>query len=196
METKKIKSKLSSIAVMSAIGLVITAGGCTTSKQNCKNMKNSANKDSYLAINNTKIQKELTDSIANIIFNAEKIKIDRIKYSGDSIQSQQCRAITKDEIKILKYLLTDGRNYSSNIAVYGLYRPQLRLTVQDKKQELTLYFDCSLKKWSVCDKDDKEIKRYDLETNELHRYFCTLMPEDEFLNGLFKTLYQQEEEKK
>ena len=79
METKKIKSKLSSIAVMSAIGLVITAGGCTTSKQNCKNMKNSANKDSYLAINNTKIQKELTDSIANIIFNAEKIKIDRIK---------------------------------------------------------------------------------------------------------------------
>ncbi|MBO6117195.1 MAG: hypothetical protein J6P44_01485 [Bacteroidales bacterium] len=227
MNTQKVKSKLSGIAVISAIGLLITAGGCSTSKQN------------YNTFNKDKIQETLADSIVYIMTNGGKVKfnmpnlnsdreiyvlepgkisksgdngflidfgkitMDVIQYSGDTILVEQSKNLNRKEGIILRYLLSDSRNYSVITAagnntpvVAGRFMPNVRLKMRYNQKEVNLYFDLGLKQWSVCNQYHREINRYALVSNELHRFFCTLMPENNFLTKSFKLMYQQEEEEK
>ena len=149
---------------------------------------NSGNSNSELPVNQNDsiVSAALGDSIFNIIKNAKSITAEIIGYT-DTIKEKTPEVKLSDEnIKIIKFLLMNPQNVSSNETVFGKVLPNICFNFKYKKQICLIYFDFGLGKWQIRDVDGKLLKTFDIKSPEFVNLSSKLFPNDGYLTELLK----------
>lgn len=135
----------------------------------------------------TIMQKAVGDSIYRIITHAKKIEVAVLPQSTDSVKEEVKKKISAKEFGIINFIVTNPKNYLSNVIVYGNFVPQLKVTYTLKKESVNLKYDFGLRKWGVFDTEDKELGMFDLVSDNMLRFACQQFPDNQFFHELLMT---------
>lgn len=129
------------------------------------------------------------DSIYKVITEAKKIKAEEIKLTNDTTKTTHdvTTNVKSKYVPLVQFILTDPKIYHSDLATYGNFMPCFKLTFVKKKETCILNFDFGLKKWNVCDGTGKQIKMFDLPSDDMLRLANMLFPENELYKNLINT---------
>lgn len=129
------------------------------------------------------------DSVYKIMTEAKKVKAAEIKLINDTIKSAKEVAIDikAKYVPLVRFVLADPIIYRGNLATYGNFMPCFKLTFIKKKEVCVLNFDFGLKKWNICDGEGKQIKMFDLSSDDMLRFANLLFPENVFYKNLINT---------
>ena len=135
------------------------------------------------------IRNAVGDSIYKIITEAKKVKAEEIKLSNDTTQTIKDEAIDikSKYVPLVQFILTDPKIYHGDLATYGNFMPCFKLTFTKKKETCVLNFDFGLKKWNICDGTGKQIKMFDLSSDDMLRLANMLFPKNELYKNLINT---------
>lgn len=126
----------------------------------------------------------LGDSIGELLSSSKCVKLSICELGNDSVRLWKSLRFRKEERSILRFILGNPQNYQSDKKVYGRFFPSFQIFLKKGKSKCTLNFDFGLRKWNVCDENGKEVKRFDLNSNEMLRFAQMQFPEDKFINEL------------
>lgn len=135
----------------------------------------------------TIMQKAIGDSIYYIITHAKKNEVSAIPQSSDSTHQEMKKKISSKKIDIINFIVTNPKNYLSNVIVYGNFVPQLKVTYTLKKEVVYLKYDFGLRKWGVFNSEDKELGMFDLASDNMLRFACQQFPDNRFFHELLMT---------
>lgn len=129
------------------------------------------------------------DSIYRIIVDAKKIKAEEIKLTNDTTSTDNVNVINVKGkyIPLVYFSLSDPRIYVGNITTFGNFMPCFKLTFINKGEMCILNFDFGLKKWTFCDNTGKNIRMFDLSSDNMLRVANMLFPENDLYNKLINT---------
>ena len=132
------------------------------------------------------MKSEVGDSIYRIITEAKKIKAEEIKLAADTTKAEKQNILNVNSkyVPLVLFAVSDPKNFGGNTVSFGSFIPCFKLTFVRKEETCTLNFDFGLKKWNICDNTGKDIKRYDLSSDNMLRIANMLFPE----NDLYKKL--------
>ena len=135
------------------------------------------------------VRNAVSDSIYKIIIEAKKVKAEEIKLSNDTTQTIKDEAIDikSKYVPLVQFILTDPKIYHGDLATYGNFMPCFKLTFTKKKETCVLNFDFGLKKWNICDGTGKQIKMFDLSSDDMLRLANMLFPKNELYKNLINT---------
>ena len=171
------------IAIMSMLALFAFTG-CSAhpSTTNTSGSQPSTETDSVM-------RSAIGDSIYRVITEAKKIKAEEINLTNDTTKSVKDVAIDVKSkfVPLVQFVLTDPKIYHGDLATYGNFMPCFKLTFIKKKEVCILNFDFGLKKWNVCDGTGKQIKMFDLSSDDMLRLANMLFPENELYKNLINT---------
>lgn len=171
------------IAISLLFALLVCTGCLANPSNATESYKSQAKTDSIM-------RKAVGDSIYNIITNAKKVVAEEIKMTVDStkviVRRKSINVKTK-YIPLAQFIVSDPKIYVSNLTSYGKFFPCFKLTFTKKKEKCILNFDFGLKKWNVCDSKGKQIKMYDLPSDDMLRLANMLFPENDLYKNLINT---------
>lgn len=129
------------------------------------------------------------DNIYKFIVEAKKITAEEIKLANDTTKVVKDREINikSKYIPLVHFILTDPKIYHGDLATYGNFMPCFKLSFIKKKEIYILNFDFGLKKWNVCDGTGKQIKMFDLSSDDMLRLANMLFPQNELYKNLINT---------
>ena len=129
------------------------------------------------------------NNVYKIAIEAKKIKAEEIKLSNDTTKTAKEVAIDVKSkyIPLVQFILSDPKIYRGDLATYGNFMPCFKLTFIKKKEVCILNFDFGLKKWNICDGEGKQIKMFDLSTDDMLRLANMLFPENVLYKDLINT---------
>lgn len=96
------------------------------------------------------LRKAVGDSIANIVLKANYVEI-----STDSCAPQK---LSNDERTIVKYLIADTCNYSSDTKIFGEFVPYLCIQFKHHKKVVVVLYDFRLHKWMMKGANEKLLR--------------------------------------
>lgn len=134
----------------------------------------------------TIMQKAVGDSIYRILTHAKKIEVMVLPKTTDSIQ-QEVKKVPSKEFGILNFIVTNPKNYLSNSIVYGNFIPQLMVSYTLKKEKLNLKYDFGLRKWGIFDSEGKNLRMFDLASDNMLRFASQQFPQNIFFHELLMT---------
>lgn len=142
--------------------------------------KNKKEKKNYMPMQKSEVilKKAVGDSIAEIILKAHQVEI-----SSDSSTAIKLNA---DERVILRYLIADSCNFSSDTKVYGEFVPYLCIRFKRYKKVIIIFYDFRLNKWMMKGANDKLLCMYDLKTTAILRFASLALPNDKYINDFYK----------
>ena len=171
---------------MTKMKLIVAAMLLAFSAMACAANGESGNTEMPLSPRDSIVQKALGDSIFNIIANAKSITAEIIGYTDSTKAKTPEVKLSAEDLKIMKFLLRNPQNVSSNDTVFGRVLPNICFKFQYKKQMCQLFFDFGLRKWQVKDKNDRVLNTFDIKSPEFVHLASQLFPSDEYLNELLK----------
>ena len=135
------------------------------------------------------VRNAVGDSIYRIIIKAKKVKAEEIKLTKDTTQTVKDETIDVKSkyVPLVQFILTDPKIYHGDLATYGNFMPCFKMTFIRKKEICVLNFDFGLKKWNVCDGTGKQIKMFDLSSDDMLRFANMLFPKNELYKNLINT---------
>lgn len=142
------------------------------------------------ALTDSVMRTAVGDSIYRIITEAKKIKAEEIKMTNDTTKTTISTAtnVKSKQVSLVQFILSDPKNYGGDMPVYGQFMPCFKLTFIKKKESCILNFDFGLKKWNLCNSDGKEIKRYDLPSDDMLRLANMLFPNNDLYKKQINTV--------
>lgn len=171
------------IAIMSMLALFVVTG--------CSAHPSTTNHPGSQPFNKTDsvMRTAIGDSIYKVVTEAKKIKAEEIKLTTDTTTTANDVAINVKSkyVPLVQFILTDPKIYHGDLATYGNFMPCFRLTFIKKKETYILNFDFGLKKWNVCDGTGKQIKMFDLSSDDMLRLANMLFPKNELYKNLINT---------
>lgn len=171
------------LAIMSMLALFAFTG-CSAhpSKGNAPANQPSTKTDSVMIA-------AVGDSIYKVITEAKKIKAEEIKMTNDTTETVKEVAVDVKAkyIPLVQFILSDPKIYNGDQMTYGNFMPCFKLTFVKKKETCVLNFDFGLKKWNICDATGKQIKIFDLSSDDMLRLANMLFPENELYKNLINT---------
>ncbi len=174
----KIKQDLGHRMALSLLFALFICSGCSAYPNNASSSnQSSAKTDSVM-------RKAVGDSIYSIITEAKKIKAEAIKLGNDSVSNVGEISVNGKDFSLIRFIVTEPKNYISNSIVYGKFRPCFTLTFTKKKESCMLNFDFGLRKWNVCDSKGRVIKTYDLNSDDMLRLADSLFRGNKFFESL------------
>lgn len=137
-----------------------------------------------------KMQKNLGDSITKVIMNAKNITAELQGASQtDSIVTNA--KLTKKQCFVMRFMITNEKNFESNDTVYGKIMPNVVYTFNYKKQNVFIAVDFGLRKWQIQDENGKPLIQFDLKDEGLLYLTHLVFPE----NGMINYYYENKEKK-
>jgi len=142
--------------------------------------KEKKNQKDYTPIQKCEVDlsKAIGDSISRII-----IKANHVEISTDSCEAKKLNA---DERAIVRYLIADTCNYTSDMKVFGEFVPYLCVKFKHHKKVVVVLYDFRLHKWMIKGANDKLLCMYDLKSTDILRFALLALPKDKFLNDFIK----------
>ncbi|MBD5187555.1 MAG: hypothetical protein HDS96_00330 [Bacteroidales bacterium] len=130
------------------------------------------------------VVKALSDSICNIITNADSITIARLKIKGDTISETDRKKLNTYESTLVNYIVTTPGYYQTNVPVYGLFFPQIEVSYKHKEEAISMRYDLSLKKWYAYNNSGSELCGFDISDSSMLRFSSIIFPNDTLLETL------------
>lgn len=147
-------------------------------------------KPSKDALPTEKMQKSLGDSITKVIMNAKNITAELQGASQtDSVVTNA--KLTKKQCYVMRFMITNEKNYESNDTVYGKLMPNVVYTFNYKKQTVFVAVDFGLRKWQIQDENGKPLIQFDLKDEGMLYLTHLVFPENRMIN-----YYYENKEKK
>jgi len=147
-------------------------------------------KPSKDALPTEKMQKSLGDSITKVIMNAKNITAELQGASQtDSVVTNA--KLTKKQGYVMRFMITNEKNFESNDTVYGKIMPNAIYTFNYKKQNVIVVIDFGLRKWQIQNENQKPLIQFDLKDEGLLYLTHLVFPENEMIN-----YYYENKEKK
>lgn len=147
-------------------------------------------KPSKDALPTEKMQKCLGDSITKMLMNSKNITADLQGASQtDSVVTNA--KLTKKQCYVMRFMITNEKNFESNDTVYGKIMPNVVYTFTYKKQNVFVAVDFGLRKWQIQDENGKPLIQFDLKDEGLLYLTHLVFPENEMIN-----YYYENKEKK
>lgn len=158
--------------VIELLALLFTTTSCSA--------KNKKNETGHTPMQRSEVmlRKAVGDSIANIVLKANQVEL-----STDSCASIKLNA---DERAIVKYLIADTCNYSSDTKVFGEFIPYLCVKFKHRKKFVIALYDFRLHKWMMKGANEKLLRMYDLKSTDILRFASMALPKDKYLNVFIK----------
>lgn len=145
----------------------------------CSAKENNTDKDyTPMQRSGMMLKKAVGDSIAKIILKAHLVEI-----STDSCGSKR---LDSDERAIVRYLIADTCNYSSDTKVFGEFVPYLCIKFKHHKKMVVALYDFRLHKWMLKGANEKLLRMYDLKSTDILRFASIALPKDKYLNEFIK----------
>lgn len=167
------------LAIMSMLTMFAFIG-CSAHPSKASNKKPSfAEADSIM-------RTAIGDSIYKIIIDAKNIKAEEIIMSSDTTDTVAINVKGKF-VPLIQFAITEPKIYSGNLATYANFMPCFKLIFSKKKEAFILNFDFGLKKWNICDATGKQIKMFDLSSDDMLRIANMLFPKNELYKNLINT---------
>ena len=140
-------------------------------------------------VTDSAVRNAVGDSIYKLITEAKKIKAEEIKLTKDTTQTVKDEAIDVKSkyVPLVQFILTDPKIYHSDLVTYGNFMPCFKMTFIRKKETCVLNFDFGLKKWNICDGTGKQVKMFDLSSDDMLRLANMLFPKNELYKNLINT---------
>ena len=184
MRMKKIIFKPMQTVMMCAVFSVVCEG-CSAQTSNSSSTLTPIDSTTIL----TPIDSTTRDSIYKIITETKKVKAEEIKLTNDTTNTAKEVAIDVKSkyIPLVQFILSDPKIYRDDLATYGNFMPCFKLTFIKKKEVCVLNFDFGLKKWNICDGEGRQIKMFDLSSDDMLRLANMLFPENNLYKNLIKT---------
>lgn len=171
------------IAVMSMLALFVFTS--------CSAQPRTTNTSGTQSFNKTDsiMRTAVGDSIYNVITKVKKIKAEEIMLTNDTTKTIKDATIDikSKYIPLIQFILSDPKIYHGDLATYGNFMPCFKLTLIKKKEICILNFDFGLKKWNICDGTGKQIKMFDLSSDDMLRFANILFPKNELYKNLINT---------
>lgn len=160
------------LMIIELVALLFTTTSCSA--------KNKKSEKDYTPMqrNEVMLRKAVGDSIANIVLKANQIEI-----STDSCASIKLNA---DERSVVKYLIADTCNYSSDTKVFGEFIPYLCVKFKHRKKVVVALYDFRLHKWMMKGANENLLRMYDLKSTDILRFASIALPKDKYLNEFIK----------
>jgi len=147
-------------------------------------------KPSKDALLTEKMQKSLGDSITKVIMNAKNITVELQGASQtDSVVTNA--KLTKKQCYVMRFMITNEKNFESNDTVYGKLMPNAIYTFNYKKQNVLVAVDFGLRKWQIQDENGKPLIQFDLKDEGLLYLTHLVFPK----NGMINYYYENKEKK-
>lgn len=131
------------------------------------------------------MRQSVGDSIYILLMKAKEIRA--VSFNTESNPPEKGLRLNRVQREILRFILTDVKNYQSNATVYGKFASMFQLTFRYKGNSCILNFDFGLNKWQLCEKTGRVLKQYDLKINNMLRFAHLIFPEDNLINELINT---------
>lgn len=125
------------------------------------------------------------DSIFRILTNPKTVEISSLPLQSDNIKQVITRKIPSNEKEVIKFIVTNPKNYIKNTTVYGVFTPQLQVILSRKKAKVILKYDFGLHKWGIFNEKDESIAMFDLSSDNMLRFASNIFPENQFFNKQF-----------
>lgn len=160
------------LMIIELVALLFTTTSCSA--------KNKKNETDYTPMQRSEVmlRRAVGDSIANIILKANQVEI-----STDSCASIKLNA---DERAVVKYLIADTCNYSSDTKVFGEFIPYLCVKFKHRKKVVVALYDFRLHKWMIKGANERLLRMYDLKSTDVLRFASIALPKDKYLNEFIK----------
>lgn len=160
------------LMIIELVALLFTTTSCSA--------KNKNNETDYTPMQRSEVmlRRAVGDSIANIILKANQVEI-----STDSCASIKLNA---DERAVVKYLIADTCNYSSDTKVFGEFIPYLCVKFKHRKKVVVALYDFRLHKWMIKGANERLLRMYDLKSTDVLRFASIALPKDKYLNEFIK----------
>lgn len=147
-------------------------------------------KPSKDALPTEKMQKCLGDSITKVLMTSKIITADLQGASQtDSVVTNA--KLTKKQCYVMRFMITNEKNFESNDIVYGKIMPNVVYTFTCKKQNVFVAVDFGLKKWQIQDENGKPLIQFDLKDEGLLYLTHLVFPN----NGMINYYYENKEKK-
>ena len=137
-----------------------------------------------------KMQKCLGDSITKVIMNSKNVAAELQGVSQTDSAATHAK-LTKKQCYIMRFMITNEKNFESNDTVYGKIMPNVVYTFNYKKQNVFVAVDFGLRKWQIQDENGKTLIQFDLKDEGLLYLTHLVFPE----NGMINYYYENKEKK-
>lgn len=160
------------LMIIELLALLFTTTSCSA--------KNKRDSIDYTPMqrNEVLLREAVGDSVANIVLKANQVEI-----STDSCASIK---LNTEEKTIVKYLIADTCNYSSDTKIFGEFIPYLCVKFKYRKKVVVVLYDFRLHKWMMKGTNEKLLRMYDLKSTDILRFASMALPKDKYLNEFFK----------
>lgn len=135
----------------------------------------------------TIMHKVIGDSIYRIITNAKKVEITSLPQQSDSLKQAVSKKVTSKDLELMKFIVTNPKNYLTDTRVYGIFIPQFQAVYIQKKAKVILKYDFGLRKWGIFNAIDKQIAMFDLVSDNILRFACKMFLDNQFFHELLLT---------
>lgn len=165
--------------VCALLMVMVSCNASTPSKQNLT-------ADTCLNKVDSCLNKVLGDSIAQIITSARYIKSYVWKNKEDKDTIVCYKRLHRCQRNLLRFIITDPEITKKNSIVYGRFVPCVGFVIKKSRtKKIYIDVDLGLGKWSVSDSKRKEIRRFDINSNNLLRFCASLYPTDVFIMSIY-----------
>lgn len=137
-----------------------------------------------------KMQKCLGDSLTKVLMGAKSINAELQGVSQTDSVSIHAK-LTRKQCYVLRFMVTNEKNFESNDIVYGKIMPNVIYTFSYKKRNVFIAVDFGLRKWQIQDENSRSLIQFDLKDDGLLYLTHLVFPENEMIN-----YYYENKEKK
>lgn len=163
---------MSRLMIIELLALLFTTTSCSA--------KNKKDETGYTPTKRSEVmlRKAVGDSIASIVLKANHVEI-----STDSCASIKMNAA---ERAVVRYLIADTCNYSSDTKVFGEFVPYLCIKFKHRTKMVAMLYDFRLHKWMIKGANEKLLRMYDLKSTDILRFASIALPKDKYLTEFIK----------
>lgn len=159
--------------ILLAFALVLASASCQT-----------ASRDKIKA--DSCLTKALGDSISHIIQSSRHIRTFICNTDKGKITNTNIKKLSRKQNYLFKFLLSNPQMSKHDEVVFGHFSPCIGFELKkSNKEKVFIYADFGLGKWMICNAQNKQIKRFDIEGYELLRFSTMLYPTDEFMTSIY-----------
>lgn len=159
--------------ILLAFALVLASASCQAAS------KDKTKADSCLC-------KALGDSISHIIQSSRHIRTFICNTDKGKIINTNIKKLSRKQNYLFKFLLSNPQMSKHDEVVFGHFSPCIGFELKkSNKEKVFIYADFGLGKWMICNAQNKQIKRFDIEGYELLRFSTMLYPTDEFMTSIY-----------
>lgn len=128
-----------------------------------------------------KVEETLGDSVSSILMKARCVTAE-LQGASQTDSAATNVILTSKQRYVIRFMITNEKNFESNITVFGKLMPNVVYTFTRKKRKVLVAVDFGLRKWQIQNGVGKPLLQFDLKDEGLLYLTHLVFPKSEMIN--------------